>query len=106
MTVIDNQSRLVPLDGGINFRDIGGYVNTQGRTVKWRKIMRCGHLANLTEGDLDTLESIVSARFTIFVARRSRPKIRVLLFVRSLSMITRCLLAIFRAFGSFCLMGR
>ena len=58
MTVIDSQSRLVPLDGGINFRDIGGYVNTQGRTVKWRKIMRCGHLANLTEGDLDTLESI------------------------------------------------
>ena len=48
----------MPLEGGINFRDIGGYVNNQGRTVKWRKIMRCGHLADLTDSDLDHLEMI------------------------------------------------
>ncbi|MBT5387962.1 MAG: tyrosine-protein phosphatase [Porticoccaceae bacterium] len=58
MVAIETESRLVPLDGGINFRDIGGYVNSQGRRVKWRKIMRCGHLANLTQGDLDVLEEI------------------------------------------------
>ena len=58
MTVTDHQTRLVPLEGGINFRDIGGYVNDQGRTVKWRKIMRCGHLADLTDSDLDHLEMI------------------------------------------------
>ena len=58
MTATDNQTRLVPLEGGINFRDIGGYVNNQGRTVKWRKIMRCGHLADLTDSDLDHLEMI------------------------------------------------
>jgi protein-tyrosine phosphatase len=58
MTATDNQTRLVPLEGGINFRDIGGYVNEQGRTVKWRKIMRCGHLADLTDADLNHLEMI------------------------------------------------
>lgn len=54
----NSSSRVVALDGGINFRDVGGYKNSQGRTVKWRKIMRCGHLASLSENDLDTLEQI------------------------------------------------
>lgn len=58
MTPAETETRVVPLDGGINFRDIGGYLNSQGRRVKWRKIMRCGHLANLSEGDLDHLEVI------------------------------------------------
>lgn len=58
MSTVDSTTRVVGLDGGINFRDIGGYVNNQGRTVKWRKIMRCGHLANLTENDLDSLEQM------------------------------------------------
>ena len=58
MSAALTETRLVPLDGGINFRDIGGYINNQGRTVKWRKIMRCGHLANLTDADLDVLEEI------------------------------------------------
>ena len=58
MTTENSMTRVVALDGGINFRDIGGYINNQGRTVKWRKIMRCGHLANLSEADLDSLEQI------------------------------------------------
>uniref|UniRef100_UPI003F6D8759 tyrosine-protein phosphatase n=1 Tax=Pseudomaricurvus sp. TaxID=2004510 RepID=UPI003F6D8759 len=51
-------TRLVPLEGGINFRDLGGYTTDDGREVSWRKIFRCGHLANLTEGDLDALEAL------------------------------------------------
>jgi protein-tyrosine phosphatase len=58
MSRANSRTRVVTLDGGINFRDIGGYVNDQGRSVKWRKIMRCGHLANLTDNDLDSLEQI------------------------------------------------
>jgi len=58
MSTENSMTRVVALDGGINFRDIGGYINNQGRTVKWRKIMRCGHLANLSETDLDSLEQI------------------------------------------------
>ena len=50
--------RVVDLDGGINFRDLGGYSNNQGKTVKWRKIMRCGHLANLSDQDLNILEDM------------------------------------------------
>ena len=53
----DSKSRVVALDGGIN-RDLGGYTNKHGRRVKWRKIMRCGHLASLSDSDLDTLEQI------------------------------------------------
>lgn len=49
-------SRQVPLEGGINFRDLGGYSNKQGKTVKWRQLFRCGHLAQLTDSDLDTLK--------------------------------------------------
>ena len=57
-TMENSMTRVVDLDGGINFRDIGGYTNSQGRTVKWRKIMRCGHLAALSDNDLDRLEQI------------------------------------------------
>jgi len=49
-------SRQVPLEGGINCRDLGGYINAQGKTVKWRQLFRCGHLAQLTDSDLDTLQ--------------------------------------------------
>jgi len=58
MTKTGSFSRVVSLDGGINFRDLGGYVNHHGKTIRWRKLLRCGHLANLSDQDLDTLESI------------------------------------------------
>jgi len=58
MTKTISFPRVVELEGGINFRDLGGYFNSQGKTVKWRKIMRCGHLANLSEHDLNVLEDI------------------------------------------------
>ena len=51
-------SRVLPLDGGINFRDLGGYINKDGKAVRWRKVFRCGHLSNLSEKDLDELEKI------------------------------------------------
>jgi protein-tyrosine phosphatase len=65
----NSMTRVVALDGGINFRDIGGYINKDGRTVKWRKIMRCGHLAALSDNDLNTLEQIGISRVHDF--RRS-----------------------------------
>lgn len=51
-------SRVVPLEGGINFRDLGGYQSRDGRSVKWRKILRSGHLAGLTDADLNALQEI------------------------------------------------
>ena len=51
------QVRLLPLEGGRNFRDLGGYETTDGKTVKWGKLYRSGVLTNLTEGDYDYLEN-------------------------------------------------
>ncbi|MBT30185.1 MAG: hypothetical protein CMO01_11045 [Thalassobius sp.] len=43
--------RLIHLDGTDNFRDLGGYKNKNGLTVKWGKLYRSGRLNNLSESD-------------------------------------------------------
>ena len=48
-------ARLLPLEGGINFRDMGGYTGDQGRTVKWRHLYRSGAMAQLTDADAAAL---------------------------------------------------
>ena len=53
---MNNQTRVVALDGGINFRDLGGYQSRDGRHVKWGRLFRCGHLADLSDGDLSALQ--------------------------------------------------
>ncbi|ANI29594.1 C4-dicarboxylate ABC transporter [Yersinia entomophaga] len=42
---------LVPLDGGINFRDFGGYLAADGRRVKRGLLFRSGSLDRLSEKD-------------------------------------------------------
>ena len=61
--------RFIVLDGGRNFRDVGGYRTTDGRTVKWGVLYRSGSLAYLTPkgiADFDKLHvaSIVDLRST------------------------------------------
>ena len=51
----DVAERLLPLEGGINFRDMGGYPAADGRTVKWRRLYRSGSMGRLTPGDYDIL---------------------------------------------------
>lgn len=43
--------RIVKLDGPLNFRDVGGYRNQNGQTVKWNKIYRSDSLSSLTASD-------------------------------------------------------
>ncbi len=43
--------RFLSLQGGINFRDIGGYRTADGRTIRWRQIYRAGTLSHLTPAD-------------------------------------------------------
>ena len=50
--------RAPDLHGGINFREIGGYATRDGRHVVWRKLLRSGHLANLSDSDLSVLSSM------------------------------------------------
>lgn len=46
-------SKHIPLDGAPNFRDFGGYPVAQtGRRVKYGRLFRAGHLADLSARDL------------------------------------------------------
>ena len=49
------KGRVVPLQGGRNFRDLGGYEAADGRRIKWGVIFRSGSLAGLTQSDWETL---------------------------------------------------
>lgn len=48
-------SRALTLSGATNFRDLGGYIGHDGRSVRWRRIFRSDHLGALTAEDLGTL---------------------------------------------------
>jgi protein-tyrosine phosphatase len=47
--------RRVPLQGSVNFRDLGGYATIDGRRVKWGQLFRSDHLGRLTDRDLAVL---------------------------------------------------
>jgi protein-tyrosine phosphatase len=50
--------RLLPLEGGRNFRDLGGYRGAGGRQVAWGKIYRSGVMSGLTNADFDYLSAL------------------------------------------------
>lgn len=50
--------RLLPLDGGRNFRDLGGYRTADGREVVWGQLFRSGVMASLTPDDFTRLGSL------------------------------------------------
>ena len=50
--------RIIPLPGIKNFRDMGGYVSSDGRTTKWGQLYRSGHFAEM-QGDV---ASTIAAR--------------------------------------------
>ena len=56
-TVVFNPKRAVTLQGGSNFRDLGGYLAAGGKHVKWGHIYRSADISKLTDSDLQTLQS-------------------------------------------------
>lgn len=50
--------RVVPLTGGSNFRDLGGYRTTDGRHVRWGMIYRSASTAMLTPEDLQAVKGL------------------------------------------------
>jgi protein-tyrosine phosphatase len=46
------------LQGASNFRDVGGYLNTQGRRVRRGQVFRSDHLAGLTDEDVARLQAL------------------------------------------------
>ena len=54
----NEQVRVLPLESGFNFRDMGGYKTTSGKSVRWRKVLRSEEMNSLTPSDLDYLNNI------------------------------------------------
>lgn len=50
--------RLVPLNQGTNFRDLGGYPAADGKHVRWGMIMRSGSTALLDANDLEYISRL------------------------------------------------
>lgn len=65
-------SRHIALAGTSNFRDLGGYVGHQGRSVRWRKLFRSDHLAGLTPESLGTLQTLGVQRSADFRGQYER----------------------------------
>lgn len=40
--------RLLPVSGSINLRELGGYPTTDGKTLRWQKLLRSGDLNRIT----------------------------------------------------------
>jgi protein-tyrosine phosphatase len=54
--------RVLRLQGAPNFRDLGGYVGHGGRPLRWRRLFRSDHLAELTPADRAQLAPLRLAR--------------------------------------------
>jgi protein-tyrosine phosphatase len=52
---MDTATRLLPLIGAYNFRDLGGYPTGDGRTTAWGQLFRSDTLTELTAEDIAVL---------------------------------------------------
>ncbi|TPR42670.1 tyrosine-protein phosphatase [Apilactobacillus micheneri] len=50
-----NNKRLLDVKNGYNFRELGGYLTKDGRTIKWNKLIRSGELSELSKADQEYL---------------------------------------------------
>lgn len=50
--------RALPLQQGSNFRDIGGYMTSDGHSVRWGKVFRSGAMPLLSESDYALLDQL------------------------------------------------
>ena len=50
MAKAEKTERVLALEGGRNFRDMGGYAARDGRRLKWGKLYRSGSMAALSDG--------------------------------------------------------
>src|SRR5690606_38523055 len=73
---IPRSKRVLPLSGGRNFRDIGGYTTRDGRLVRWGRVYRSGVMSYFTPEDLahlDTLGIHTVCDFRTAAERRREP---------------------------------
>lgn len=55
---VAEHQRVLPLKGGQNFRDLGGYKTNAGRTVRWGVLYRSGSMHFLTPDDYAYLNKL------------------------------------------------
>jgi protein-tyrosine phosphatase len=55
---MEGPTRLLPLVGAYNFRDLGGYPTIDGRSTRWGQLYRSDTLHELTQQDLQLLRDI------------------------------------------------
>lgn len=66
MTNLAEPSRVLPIEGAYNVRDLGGYPAAANKTVKWRTVIHSGDLNHLTDRDLSYLDSLGVVTFVDF----------------------------------------
>ncbi|GLB47302.1 protein-tyrosine-phosphatase [Philodulcilactobacillus myokoensis] len=64
--------RFLPIKHGDNFRDIGGYRTNTNQIVKWHKIVRSGHIADLSLDDQRFLLNYQITRVIDFRSNQER----------------------------------
>lgn len=55
-------TRRLPISGGYNYRDLGGYPTLDSHTIKWRRLLRSGSLHRLTSQDLQYFSDMKLAK--------------------------------------------
>ena len=68
-------SRILPIKSAYNFRDLGGYKTSDGRRVKWRKLLRSSDFAKLSDEDKLFLEGL---QLRHVIDLRSQPEVELL----------------------------
>jgi len=69
---VESEDRVIALEGGRNFRDLGGYETTDGKRVRWRRLFRTGVMSYLTRNDYISLHALGIRVFCDFRTRRER----------------------------------
>ncbi len=64
--------RRIALDGAVNFRDVGGYRTTDGRSVRWRSLFRADNLSGLSEPDRQAVRAL---RIATVIDLRTRAEV-------------------------------
>lgn len=51
----NDNKRVLNLEKGVNFRELGGYETFEGKTIKYHKVLRSAGLSDLSDDDLNYL---------------------------------------------------
>lgn len=69
------ETKLIGIQNGRNFRELGGYKTVSGQTIKYNKLLRTGNLADLSSSDLDLLQKHGVKYDVDFRTEKKRPSI-------------------------------